>query len=535
MATYYPSKPNCEKGKSDSLETLPNELILKIFTYLTIKDLGRCAQVSKNFNIIAYDRTLWTKILVTSCMPPNSFNLPLRHRSSCVMPHRLLVQALKRGARHLALSNLNFISTSQPNFPTTNQVEYLALSSSLIDEKYFGELILSCHNLKKLSVNDGYWKSDDLMKGILQNSNSLTVLDLSGCDKLKRQDVKSIISSCLELTEANFDHMTSLSSTFANLTTNIEKLSLSGTAIGINDITEILTKCNKLTDLDLTWAHLLVPKIGHKNIKFPKKTQLKSLYLRGFNIKFNLLKLLVLSCENTLQVLDVSYCNMTPESIELIVSRCLYLTAVDFSGEKHASIICKNVTQNIEKVSLSSTDALNDDIKTLVSRCNKIKKLDISHTDVVIDVVTDEILLHLSSTLEKLCLPTYSPRSKFETSSLSKLGSMPILQHLRMPLPKTHQSESEIEDLLDFWENQFPNIVLSCNSFDPIITQPNISKSMSMEERIWEISCEGIKLSAIQEDDPEENKIDNSYSDFIARELLEFREWNMRQLQILSN
>ena len=268
------------------------------------------------------------------------------------MPHQLLKQALSRGTKYLGLSNLNFVSTLEPNFPLTNQVEYLALSSSLMDKKYFRRFLLSCHNLKKLSVNDGDWKSDDLIEGILQNSNSLRVLDLSGCGKLKVQGVKSIISSCLKLTEANFDHMTIWDSIFLNLTPTIEKLSLSGTAIGINDITEILTRCNKLTDLDLTWAHLVVPKIGHKNIKFPKKTQLKSLYLRGFNIEFNLLKLLVLSCENTLQVLDVSYCNMTPESIKLIVSKCLYLTAVDFSGEKQASIICKNVTQNIEKVSI---------------------------------------------------------------------------------------------------------------------------------------------------------------------------------------
>ena len=58
-------KPTCEqnyeKVKSESMETLPNEIILNIFTHLTIKDLGRCAQVSKIFYAIAYDKTLWTK------------------------------------------------------------------------------------------------------------------------------------------------------------------------------------------------------------------------------------------------------------------------------------------------------------------------------------------------------------------------------------------------------------------------------------------------------------------------------------------
>ena len=63
---------------------------------------------------------------------------------------------------------------------------------------------------------------------------------------------------------------------------------------------------------------------------------------------------------------------------------------------------------------------------------------------------------------------------------------------------------------------------------DPIITQPNIAKSMAMEERIWEIPCEGIELSDIQEDDSTEIKIDasisdtrddNPHSDFIASAL----------------
>ena len=351
---------NYEEVISDNPGTLPNEIILKIFSHLTIKDLGRCAQVSKNFCAIAYDKTLWTTILVTSGMVPN----------------KLLEQALSRGLKYLGLSRRSFFSTLEPNYPPTNQIEYLALRIPLIshvDEKYFRQLLLSCHNLKKLSVNDGDWKSDDLIEGILQNSDSLRVLDLSGCSKLNRQDMKSIISSCLKLTEANFDHMTIWDSIFSNLTPTIEKLSLSGTAIGINDITEILTKCNKLTDLDLTWAHLVFPKIGHKNIKFPNKTQLKSLYLRGFNIEFNLLEMMVLSCENTLQVLDISYCNMTPEAIELIVSRCLYLTTVDFGGLKHAAFICNNLTSNIEKVSLSKTDISNEDIKILVSRCKNLR------------------------------------------------------------------------------------------------------------------------------------------------------------------
>ena len=71
----------------------------------------------------------------------------------------------------------------------------------------------------------------------------------------------------------------------------------------------------------------------------------------------------------------------------------------------------------------------------------------------------------------------------------------------------------EMEKIVDLWEKKFPNVVLSSNSFCPIITHPNIAKSMAMEERIWEIPCKGIELSDIQEADLNENKIHDSISD----------------------
>ena len=115
MAAYYPCENNYEKGKSDSLGRLPNELILTIFTHLTVKDLGRCAQVSKKIYTIAYDKTLWTKLLVHGQLPPNSWMLPRGTHPPPIMPHTLLVQALSRGVRYLGLSNLRFISTSPWN------------------------------------------------------------------------------------------------------------------------------------------------------------------------------------------------------------------------------------------------------------------------------------------------------------------------------------------------------------------------------------------------------------------------------------
>ena len=478
---------NCEQNYeeviSDRPNTLPNEIILYIFSHLTVKDLGRCAQVSKNFCTIAYDKTLWTKILVTSGM----------------MPNKLLEQALTRGAKYLGLSNLSDVSTLKPNFPHTNQVEYLALSSSLMDENYFRQFIRSCHKLTKLSVPGPYgtWNSDDLIEGIVQNSDSLKVLDLSGCHQLNFQDLNSIVSVCLKLTDANFDHMNlhtfNLSSIFTNLTPNIKKLSLSGAALRISDIANLITQCNKITDLNLNWAHLL-PGLGH--INFPRKTQLESLHLRGFDMKFNYLEMFILSCEKSLQVLDISFCKkMTFEAIQLIMSRCLNLTEVDFCELKYTAFICQNLTTKIEKVSLCSTDVSNEDIEMLVSRCNKIKELDISCTHVAIDEVVDEIILHLSSTLEKLGLSNYS----FKFPQLFKLGYMPKLKHLWTSLEFPMYG---LEKVKDIWRKKFPNVVISSDlKYEYGLIIPNIAKPKPIEKMIWEIKCEGIQLSDKKEED----------------------------------
>ena len=95
-----------------------------------------------------------------------------------------------------------------PNFPKSNHLEYLDLGSSNITEEYFRQLMLSCHKLTKLSVYYiiGGWKTADLLKGILQSAITLRVLDISKDkeNKWTPKQLKAIVNSCVNLTEANF-------------------------------------------------------------------------------------------------------------------------------------------------------------------------------------------------------------------------------------------------------------------------------------------------------------------------------------------
>ena len=137
--------------------------------------------------------------------------LPWQKVSICSgpIPNDLIEQAMARGTKYLGLSNVNAMFEPKPNFPKTNQVKYLTLSGSNMEENYFRQLISSCHCLTKLSVYHfiGSWNPKDLFRGILQNASTLKVLDLSKCRDMSSNDIELIVKRCINLTEANFGQM----------------------------------------------------------------------------------------------------------------------------------------------------------------------------------------------------------------------------------------------------------------------------------------------------------------------------------------
>ena len=57
---YPPSK--CQKLSNSCFEDLPDEVILRVFINLDIKNLIRCGHVSKRIRAISQDESLWLKI-----------------------------------------------------------------------------------------------------------------------------------------------------------------------------------------------------------------------------------------------------------------------------------------------------------------------------------------------------------------------------------------------------------------------------------------------------------------------------------------
>ena len=85
-----------QKLSSYQLNDLPNEVILKLFSFMDIKELLLCGQVSKRFRAIANDESLWLKL-----------NLCGRK-----VPYEFIEKAAENGCKYLSLVDYDILKVA---------------------------------------------------------------------------------------------------------------------------------------------------------------------------------------------------------------------------------------------------------------------------------------------------------------------------------------------------------------------------------------------------------------------------------------
>ena len=176
------------------------------------------------------------------------------------------------------------------------------------------------------------------------------------------------------------------------------------------------------------------------------------------------------------RILDLSYikcifknCSELKElhfwnGVNIIGNYCYLCVIKNVAGD----YLVNNISTEIEKFSFGyGQDLGGKEIKTLVSRCTKLKELRLmANTDIINDSVT-HIINHLKPTLEKLVLDEWrSSRNDFR--NLYQLKSMPKLKKLDFTF--TTQDKSVISEL----RNQLPDV--SVNGYPPMskLVKPEI-------------------------------------------------------------
>ena len=274
------------------LEDLPDELIVKVFSFLETRDLICLGQLSIRIRAISHDEQFWQKINLSY------IDMKILNRDAKI-PARFLNIAIKNGCKYLSLypnqvdGNLGLDQAST--------LIYLKLQKNPLiygqipKKDYFTqcsvseEMLSSCHSLQKLSMNSVTLTFDKITTICNQNGKTLQILDLNGCKiagsfELWLEPVQVIVRNCTNLKEVNLDNTNmsgkAIQYLVENITPSIQVLSLNYCEFVKDEHIKILVnRCHELKTLNL--AHTSVTSESLTALIETLKHSLKQLDITG--------------------------------------------------------------------------------------------------------------------------------------------------------------------------------------------------------------------------------------------------------------
>ena len=129
------------------LDGLPAEVLLKIFTFLDIKDLYHCNKVSQRIRSIGLDESLWEKI-----------NLNLNEK----IPSAFIGDILSKGCKYLSLQHSQL--EGKLNLMHHSQLKFLDLSCCRIYRSYL-----------RYDGKDDFLKRDEISRTLEENALKVSV------------------------------------------------------------------------------------------------------------------------------------------------------------------------------------------------------------------------------------------------------------------------------------------------------------------------------------------------------------------------
>ncbi|KAI5698723.1 hypothetical protein M8J75_011169 [Diaphorina citri] len=219
-------------------DTLSDEVILHIFTFLNKKALVECSQVNKRWRRIVYDDELWTRIDVTS----RTLNTTA------------ITSLLERNPKYLRMSQTHFKQVK--SLGSLLRTEYLDLSMAKISVEDLGTFLSHFNNLKKLSLE--HVTCDlEVCKGIVQNKK-LNCLNLTMCKNICEHFLKVLLDNCTCLVSLNLSwcnlNLKCVEILCEHLNPNLIHLNISGCLKNVENrhIELLARRCSNLIELDLS-------------------------------------------------------------------------------------------------------------------------------------------------------------------------------------------------------------------------------------------------------------------------------------------
>ncbi|XP_013385202.1 F-box/LRR-repeat protein 12 [Lingula anatina] len=208
--------------RSPSIESLPENIVVEIFHYLSTKDLCRIARVCSQWRRIANDKTLWKHVDLSDYKInlPNMWKLMRAHFSEAVLTVKMrgfldsgpkkkkpsFSEAALKDMRercpnvrelHIILSNLEDVNLKRSPLPSS--LTLLNLSKCIFPAEWYPEIVSQLPKLTHL-ILQGCKVNNTHLKEICK-AKTLKSLDLHGCYRINDDGINTVAKSLPNLEE----------------------------------------------------------------------------------------------------------------------------------------------------------------------------------------------------------------------------------------------------------------------------------------------------------------------------------------------
>lgn len=202
----------------DEISSLPKHVALRIFSYVSVGDLGRCARVCRNWKVLIEANILWSKVdfSILKHSATNKVAANVIHKCRPFLGHlnlrgcyNLTSESIKLAAQCRNLQDLNLSECSGVTDETVKNVAmgctallYLNLAKTPISDASLRYLGRYCTNMLYLSLA---FCTKFTNKGLSYMANGkgchkIVHLDLSGCEQVTEEGYRFISRGCSTLT-----------------------------------------------------------------------------------------------------------------------------------------------------------------------------------------------------------------------------------------------------------------------------------------------------------------------------------------------
>lgn len=395
---------------------LPKELILKIFSFLDIVTLCRCAQVSKYWNQLALDGDNLQSVSLFDFRVAVQDQVVENLSARC---GDYLRQLTLRGCKSVSDSSMEIFSKNCRNLEEIN----LDDCKQLTDETC-KSLAANCHKLAHLNIASCN-VTDKSLEAIGKGCKSLRHINISNCNKITPAGIDSLARDCnnlLSFISIACKEITINDESLKVLSQNCHKLkmiNLNGcsaiTDVGVKHLAEnchqliycCLSKCFAITDQALIDLGLGC-------------TQLRTLGLIGCHqLTDHGFQSLTKYCK-LLESLDLEDCVLiTDQTLFYLTNNCFNLKRLALShcdnitdeGIKYIGTSQKS-SESIQYLELDNCTQLTDTAMDHLISCKQLKQLDIYDNNRISRQATKKLYTYLPQITIKTYIQASTPQEQ---------------------------------------------------------------------------------------------------------------------------